>query len=498
MGKKGQLLEEGGKRIKGGGNKGGGGKGGGGRGGGRGRGGGVSGGAGRGAGRSDELEICEPCEPCSEPVLQLSMWEFGQCDPKRCTGRKLHRFGLVKVLPTQAFHPGIVLTPQGERAVSPADRETVVQKGVCVVDCSWARLDDVPFHKLRGGQPRLLPFLIAANPVNYGKASKLSCVEAIAATLMIVGLPARAHQLLSKFKWGESFLALNHELLEAYAAAEDSTAVVAAQNRFLQEWQSDTRAPLNVPSSNDHVEEDEESGGGGGDGSLAMATSSVGRGRGQRGEDDDEDDDEEEEEDDDEDIGGLSAYVKMPRGQSATTGMMPPSESDSEEGDDEGDKQSVLSRAPATASVEDDDKEEGYDDDDGDLMPVVPRLAAAPVTFDVEGAKAAEAAEAAAEAAERAEAAAATADAAAEAAITAAIDSTGNELDPAMIEALVARRSKHRAAGEFERADVIQRRLASARVTLADGRGTVDTTWTLRDAGPALARADGAHSVELL
>lgn len=255
MGRKGDLKEDG-KRSNSGKSSGkGGGKGG--KGGGGSRGGG-SGGRGRGRSRAD---VCQPCEPddCSEPSLQLSMWEFGQCDPKRCTGRKLHRFGLINVLPTQAFHPGIVLTPQGERAVSPADRETVVKKGVCVVDCSWARLDDVPFHKLRGGEPRLLPFLIAANPVNYGKASKLSCVEAVAATLAIVGLPERAHQILSKFKWGDTFLALNRELLAAYANATDSKAVVEAQNEFLREWQSDTRAPLNMPPEPEDESADESS-----------------------------------------------------------------------------------------------------------------------------------------------------------------------------------------------------------------------------------------------
>lgn len=45
--------------------------------------------------------------------------------------------------------------PNGEQAVSPSDREVVREHGLAVVDCSWAKLGDVPFKKLRAGHDRL-------------------------------------------------------------------------------------------------------------------------------------------------------------------------------------------------------------------------------------------------------------------------------------------------------------------------------------------------------
>ena len=144
------------------------------------------------------------------------MWDFGQCDAKRCTGRRLARFGQIRTLPVQAFFPGIVLTPQATEIVSPADRDMLLNQGLCVVDCSWARLDEVPFAKLRGGEPRLLPFLVAANPVNYGKGAKLTCAEALAAALAICGLTEQAETILSTMSWGLNFLELNAELISAY------------------------------------------------------------------------------------------------------------------------------------------------------------------------------------------------------------------------------------------------------------------------------------------
>jgi pre-rRNA-processing protein TSR3 len=117
--------------------------------------------------------------------------------------------------------------------VSPADKEIVESLGIAVVDCSWAKLDDVPFSKIRGKFERLLPFLYAANPINYGRPFKLSCAEAIAAALQICGLPLEARLIMSKFTWGEGFFGINAELFECYSRCADSAAVLAEQQRII-------------------------------------------------------------------------------------------------------------------------------------------------------------------------------------------------------------------------------------------------------------------------
>ena len=173
--------------------------------------------------------------------LRLRMWDFSQCDPKRCTGARLARRGIFKSMPLKQPFRGLVLSPNGSESISPADSGILEEYGLSVIDCSWARLAEIPFKQMRAGHHRLLPFLVAANTVNYGKPSKLSCAEAAAATLYICGRVDAARKVLSEFGWGMEFISLNEELLELYRTAEDAADVVRRQNAWLEKAENDAQ-----------------------------------------------------------------------------------------------------------------------------------------------------------------------------------------------------------------------------------------------------------------
>jgi pre-rRNA-processing protein TSR3 len=167
--------------------------------------------------------------------VQLRMWDFAQCDPKRCTGARLVQRKLFQRMNLKQPFRGIVLSPMGTVAVSPTDRSILQLSGLSLIDCSWARLSEIPFSQMNptSSHHRLLPFLVAANTVNYGKPSKLSCVEAAAATLYICDYKEPAIRLLQEFSWGEEFIRLNYDLLEMYSSCIDAADVVEKQNAWL-------------------------------------------------------------------------------------------------------------------------------------------------------------------------------------------------------------------------------------------------------------------------
>jgi pre-rRNA-processing protein TSR3 len=152
----------------------------------------------------------------------------GDDDPEKCTARKLARFDLVDLHRSDRATPyGVVLNPHAERALSPADRTG----RLVALDCSWERAGEARFSL--PGEHRALPFLVAANPVNYGRPFRLTTVEALAGALVVLGERPHAERLLSKFTWGHTFLELNDEPLRRYADCADSTEVVAVQEEYL-------------------------------------------------------------------------------------------------------------------------------------------------------------------------------------------------------------------------------------------------------------------------
>lgn len=173
--------------------------------------------------------------------FKLAMWDFDHCDPKRCSGKKLERLGMIKNLRIGQKYTGVIVSPNGKTVVCPDDREIVEQNGAAVVECSWARLDEIPFNKIGGKHERLLPYFVAANPVNYGRPWRLNCVEALAACLAIVGHYDWAEMILSKFSWGLTFLKVNEELIDIYSKCTDHDSIKKAEEEYLSRLEEETK-----------------------------------------------------------------------------------------------------------------------------------------------------------------------------------------------------------------------------------------------------------------
>ena len=158
----------------------------------------------------------------------------GEDDPKRCTARKMVRLKMARQVEDAKRIPAgaIVLNPMAEQALSRADRARAERSGVVVLDCSWKKLEKFPEIR-KDLRHRALPYMVAANPVNYGHPCLLSSVEAVAAALWILGDADRAREIMSKYGWGHSFVSLNGELLDEYASAATSLDVVRIQKEYL-------------------------------------------------------------------------------------------------------------------------------------------------------------------------------------------------------------------------------------------------------------------------
>ena len=153
-----------------------------------------------------------------EPPLRVMVYDFHQDDPAKCTSTRLQKFRLVRSLNGLSRIPphAVVLNPTSQQTLSSTDRSLIRDHGLVGLDCSWNRSDDIFQRGLRG-ENRRLPLLLAGNSTNYAVRGKLSTAEALAAALIITGFDHEARLLLAPFKWGDTFLALNKEPLDAYS-----------------------------------------------------------------------------------------------------------------------------------------------------------------------------------------------------------------------------------------------------------------------------------------
>jgi len=154
----------------------------------------------------------------------------GEDEPSLCTAEKLIRRGLAYRLTRLNEIPScsIVLNPYASTYIKSTDREYVERCGLTAIDVSWKRGISI-LESLKQGVQRVLPILIAANPVNYGKPFKLSTAEAIAAALYITNFRDLALKVLNQFKWGSHFIELNRERLEIYSKVETDDEMDEAQ-----------------------------------------------------------------------------------------------------------------------------------------------------------------------------------------------------------------------------------------------------------------------------
>jgi pre-rRNA-processing protein TSR3 len=167
--------------------------------------------------------------------MRKVIYEFGQCDPKRCSGHKLVKLKKIDSIPLKSNFNGIILSPDGKFAVSPSDRDHILRFGIGLIDCSWNQVESFDFSKLPRKNNRLLPWLVAANTINYGKPWKLNCVEALAATLYIIGEKDEAKSIFEGFSYGDEFFKLNLDILEIYSNCTNGESIVKAQNDYINE-----------------------------------------------------------------------------------------------------------------------------------------------------------------------------------------------------------------------------------------------------------------------
>ena len=167
--------------------------------------------------------------------IQLIVYHTNEDDPKKCSAKKLHKFGFVKLEKNIRKVPkhAILLNPFAKKSLSKEDIKIAKKNGILAIDCSWKNAENSFEYLNQENISRALPFLVAANPVNYGKPFKLTTLEAFASALYILGEKEHAKDILNIYKWSPHFLELNKQPLEEYRRAKNSKEVIQIMSEYI-------------------------------------------------------------------------------------------------------------------------------------------------------------------------------------------------------------------------------------------------------------------------
>jgi len=169
--------------------------------------------------------------------MKLYVYHADEDDPKKCSARKLAKFGFVKLETNIRKTPkdAVLLNPFAKKSLSKQDMDIAEKNGILAVDCSWKNAEKSFDYLDKKNNSRALPFVVAVNPVNYGKTLKLSTIEAFAAALYILDDVEGAETILDLYKWGPNFLVLNKEPLEDYRNAKTSSEIIEIMKQYIDE-----------------------------------------------------------------------------------------------------------------------------------------------------------------------------------------------------------------------------------------------------------------------
>jgi pre-rRNA-processing protein TSR3 len=176
--------------------------------------------------------------------VPLHVIHLDQDDPKKCTSRRMQRFGHCRIHTDIRRSPkrGILLDPLAGLLLGPDDRSDIERGGALVgLDCSWKQIDESIeyLNKRTRLNGRTLPVVLAANPVSWGKPGRLSNAEAFAVSLVLLGRWEQAHRIMQPFNYSDQFFQLNEQPLEAYSNATTNDQLAELQWEFFDKPDSE-------------------------------------------------------------------------------------------------------------------------------------------------------------------------------------------------------------------------------------------------------------------